>query len=58
MVIFGGLNTDNFLPTELYCLELDPYHAKRVKADDKMKKTTNNFANEYNSMPNREYSDY
>eukprot|EP00347_Sterkiella_histriomuscorum_P004971 403358389 len=37
LLIFGGLNGENFLYPELYCLELDTYHSKRVRAEDKMK---------------------
>ncbi|CDW75223.1 kelch motif family protein [Stylonychia lemnae] len=42
LLIFGGLNSDNFLCSEIYCLELDPYHSKRMRADFNRKKTTNN----------------
>jgi len=38
LIIFGGLNSENFLNSELYALELDPYHSKRVTNDEKMRK--------------------
>ena len=38
MIIYGGLNNENFCSTELYCLELDPYHSKRAEDKRKCKK--------------------
>mmetsp|Transcript_25600 Transcript_25600/g.19365 ORF Transcript_25600/g.19365 Transcript_25600/m.19365 type:complete len:127 (-) Transcript_25600:34-414(-) len=35
MVIFGGLNEEHFCLPELYVLELDPFHQKRVTHDKK-----------------------
>jgi len=51
LVIFGGLNIENFLQPELYALELDPYHSKRIKADEKVKKIQNNMMEEYRKSP-------
>ncbi len=41
LLIVGGLNLDNFLPADLYTLELDPYHAKRIRADENMRRNDN-----------------
>ena len=38
LLMFGGLNNDNFCSSELYCLEMDPFNSKRVYADEKMRK--------------------
>ena len=53
LVIFGGLNTENFLPPELYALELDPYHSKRIRADEKMRKVQSSMMEEYRQSPKR-----
>ena len=37
MVVFGGLNIDNFCNAELHVLELDPFHAKRMHHEEKNK---------------------
>ena len=33
LLIYGGLNNDNFCNSDLYMLEMDPYHSKRVNAE-------------------------
>jgi hypothetical protein len=63
MLIYGGLNNDNFCVAELYSLELDPYHSKRVHGEDKKRsnKNTKPGADEYANMgkmrPEENFSD-
>jgi len=38
LIIFGGINTENFCPSELYVLEMDPTYAKRFQADEYRKR--------------------
>lgn len=35
IVIFGGLNNENFCNSETYCLELDPYQSKRQAQEER-----------------------
>ena len=37
LLIVGGINAENFLPADLYSLEMDPYHQKRIKAEEQLK---------------------
>ena len=34
LIIFGGLNNENFCNSELYSLELDPYYSKRNNEEE------------------------
>lgn len=38
MVVFGGLNNDNFVNANVYAIEMDPFNSKRSAQDELIKR--------------------
>jgi hypothetical protein len=51
LIIFGGLNNENFCNADVYCLELDPFHSNRYSHEDKKKKNMDKKDKVMDDMP-------